>query len=356
MTKNLKKTFASKKAGLPPGTLVHIGSQKTNEVVLNVIDYTVENFKEFNCGTIEESFEFKMTNSVSWINIDGLHDLDTISKIGEHFDLHHLLLEDILNTEHRPKAEEFDDYLFVTLKMLGISPKDESIITEQVSFILGPNWLISFQEQAGDIFENLRVNIRESKGNIRSKTVDYLFYRLIDTVVDNYYFVIEHISETIEGLESRVLKNPDNNILEEIQNLKKELIQLKRNVMPLREVVAELMSETNHLFKKSTFRYLKDVHEHIIQVNESIDSQQNMLSGITDLYLSGASHKMNQIMQVLTIISTIFIPLTFLAGIYGMNFEHMPELKWKYSYLMLWIVMILIFIRLLYYFRSKKWL
>lgn len=322
---------------------------------ITVIDYTQTEYQEFECSTIEESFAFKDKPTVSWINIDGLHDLETIEKIGRHFDLHPLLLEDILNTQHRPKADEFDDYTFITLKMLGID-LNGALVIEQVSMVVGNNWLISFQERPGDIFDHVRLSLKESKGSIRSKGADYLVYRIMDTVVDHYFFVIEHITDVIEKLELDVLNGTNGNVLPEIQTLKKELILLKKAIMPLREVVTELTNENNKVFQNTTHRYLRDVYEHIIQVYESIDSQQLTLASITDLYLSGTSNKMNQVMKVLTVISTIFIPLTFIAGIYGMNFPNMPEFKWPHSYLAVWIIMLTIVVVMLYYFKRKRWL
>jgi magnesium transporter len=348
-------TRNSKKAGLPPGALVHIGRQKTEKIKISVIDYDKDSFTEKVCKTIQESFEYRDTSKVSWINIDGLHQTEIIQALGEHYELHPLLLEDVLNTGHRPKIEEFDNYVFLTLKMLGLNKKGDSIVSEQISFILGKTWVISFQEQQGDIFEILRERIRESKGNIRFKGADYLLYRLIDTVVDNYFYVTEFISESTEKLEEKVLLENDRNNLLEIQHLKNELMNLRKAVAPLRDAVTNLHKDVG-MVQEETKRYLRDVYEHIIHVNDSIDSQRDILAGIMDLYQSGVSNKMNQVMQLLTIISTIFIPLTFIAGIYGMNFDNIPELHYKNAYFITWVVMIIITLLMLYYFKRKKWL
>ncbi|MDF1673678.1 MAG: magnesium/cobalt transporter CorA [Vicingaceae bacterium] len=344
-----------KKTGMPPGTLIHVGNRKEDKTRISVIDYNSTNFEEYTCKKIEESFTLKDSKTVSWINIDGLHNVDMIDRLGKNFDLHPLLLEDILNTRHRPKTEEFDNYTFVTLKMLGVSKDRKSIITEQVSFILGENWLISFQEKQGDVFDIVRERLRGSMGNIRKLGADYLLYRLMDIVVDNYFFVTEHFSDVTEELEGQVLTDPEPDILQRIQRLKKQLIAIRKAVNPLREAVSLLEKDTK-LFKEGTKRYLRDVYEHIIQVNDTIESQRDSLSSIMDLYHTSVSNRMNEIMKVLTIISTIFIPLTFIAGIYGMNFEIIPELKWKYGYLGVWGLMIVIFIAMIIYFKKKKWL
>jgi magnesium transporter len=351
-----RSKFRSKKAGLPPGTLIHIGKRMTDDIRISVIDYDQENFSEIICVKPEDSFSFKDSHTVSWINIDGLHDIPAITKIGDHFNLHPLLLEDIVNTSQRPKAEEFEDLLFLTLKMHGISKDRKSIVSEQLSFILGDNWLLSFQEKQGDIFDDFRKRLREGTGNTRKRGADYLLYRLLDTVVDNYFFVTEYFSETIDDLEEKVLGEPDQATLQEIQRLKRELIVFKRSVLPLREAVSNLQKESLKQIKKGTTPFMRDVYEHIIHVNDSIESQRDVLSSLIDLYHSGVSNRTNQVMQVLTIIATIFIPLTFIAGIYGMNFENMPELHWKYGYITVWAVMILLIVGMIYYFRRKKWL
>ncbi|MCF8295909.1 MAG: magnesium/cobalt transporter CorA [Saprospiraceae bacterium] len=346
----------SKKTGLPPGALVHIGSRKTDKVKISIIDYNANNYSESIVEKTEDCYSFKDSDSVSWINIDGLHDIDSIDSLGQHFNLHRLLLEDVLNTNHRPKLEEFDNCLFVSLKMLGISKDGKSVVYEQISLVLGKNWLITFQEIEGDIFESLRQRLREKKGNIREKGADYLFYRIIDTIVDNYFIVTEHISEVIEGLEEKAINNPDDKLMQDIQQLKKQLINLRKAVNPLREIVASLEKDSSSLIHKGTVRYLRDVYEHIIHVNESIETERDMLGSIMDLYQTGVSNRMNKVMQVLTIIATIFIPMTFIAGVYGMNFDFMPELHWKYGYLGAWGIMLAVLAAMLAFFKRKRWL
>ena len=352
-----KKTSKIKrKAGLPPGSLVHIGKRKIENIRVSLIEYDLENYTEKVCKKLEDCYASKTNNLVSWINVDGLHDTETIAELGNHFELHPLLLEDVLNTKQRPKIEEYDDHIFLTLKMLSINEEEDIVNSEQVSFVLGKNWVISFQEQQGDIFEAVRVRLRESKGNIRKKGADYLLYRLIDSVVDNYFSVTEHINESTETLEDQVIESESRELMQDIQHLKKQLINLRKAVNPLREAILSMQKIEIELIEESTTRYLRDVYEDIIQVYENIDTQRDILNSIMDLYLSGISNRMNQVMQVLTIIATIFIPLTFIVGVYGMNFQHMPELQYKYGYYMVWFVMILVIIAMIIYFRKKKWL
>lgn len=355
MTEDSTKKI-SNKAGLPPGALIHVGRRKVEHVKISVIEYDVDHFSELKCEAPLDCLTFKESNAISWINIDGLHDPELIDHIGKQFSMHPLLIEDILNTHHRPKMEEYKDHLFITLKMLGINNNRNGIVSEQISIVLGHGWLLSFQEQEGDIFDNLRLKIKEGKGLIREMKADHLLYRLIDTVVDHYFFVTEFISDTTESLEQKVLKQPDSNTLLELQQLKNQLIKLRKAVTPLREAVAALQRDHAPLIEVNTTQYIRDVYEHIIHVNENIETQRDMLASIMDLYLSGVSNRMNKVMQMLTIIATIFIPLTFIAGVYGMNFDNMPELHWKYGYLGVMTIMFVIFALMIVYFKRKDWL
>jgi magnesium transporter len=354
MAKRLKGI--SKKAGLPPGVLIHIGNQKETQVKVTVIDYNKTEYHQQVHTKVPELSRFKISDTVTWINVDGIHDIGVVEAVGKHFDLHNLLLEDVLNTQHRPKIEEFEHCVFVALKMLGINETRDTIVSEQVSLVLGENWVISFQEQEGDLFDGLRQRLQDNVGVVRSKGADYLMYRLIDTIVDNYFFVTEYISDTNEELEERVMINVEDELMLQIQRLRKRLIKLRKAVVPLREVVSFLYKDVGILVSDETSPYLRDVYEHVIQVNESIEVQREILSSVMDLYLSNISHRMNQVMQVLTIIATIFIPLTFVAGIYGMNFAYMPELQYKYGYFVIWGIMILIALYLIRYFRKRRWL
>jgi len=353
MNRLIKKI--SKKAGLPPGTLVHIGEKKTEKVRITIIDYDEQQIQEKEAKTIEESFPFRDKPTVTWINIDGIHQVEIIEKIGKHFDLHPLLLEDIVNTGQRPKMEDFEDYIFAVLKMLYYDEKDNEIKAEQVSIIVGSNFVISFQESEGDVFNPIRERLRNGKGRIRKMGTDYLAYSLMDAIIDNYFIILEKIGEKIEGIEEELVTNPTSETLQEIHNLKGEMIFLRKSVWPLRELVSGLERGESPLIKESTGIYLRNIYDHTIQVIDTIETFRDMLSGMLDIYLSSVSNKMNEVMKVLTIIATIFIPLTFITGIYGMNFQYMPELGWRWSYFGVLSVMVIMGIGMVIYFRMKKW-
>ncbi|MDI6810704.1 MAG: magnesium/cobalt transporter CorA [archaeon] len=346
----------SKKIGLPPGALVHIGEKKAEKVKISIIDYDEVQFQEKEAKTVEECFPFKDKPTVTWINIDGLHDVEIIEKIGKHFGLHPLLLEDILNTEQRPKMEDFEDYLFIVLKMLSYEEEAHEIQAEQVSLILGSNFVLSFQEREGDVFKFIRERIRNGKGRIRKAGADYLAYALVDAIVDHYFIILEKLGEKIESMEEELVTNPMPETLQTIHHLKRELIFLRKSVWPLREVISVLERGESALIHESTGIYLRDVYDHTIQVIDSIETFRDMVAGMLDIYLSSISNKMNEVMKVLTIIPTIFIPLTFIAGIYGMNFEYMPELGWRWGYPVVWIFIVAVVISMAVYFRRKKWL
>ena len=354
MPKLIKRT--SKKAGLPPGTLIHIGEKKTEKVRIRIIDYDEVQFEEKEAKTVEECFPFKEKPTVTWINIDGIHQADIIEKLGNYFGLHPLLLEDILNTEQRPKIEDFGDYVFVVLKMLYYNSDENRIQAEQVSLVLGSNFVISFQEREGDLFDPIRERIRKGKGRIRKAGADYLTYALLDTIVDNYFIILEEFGDKIEDTETELATNPNPEILQTIRKTKKELLFLRKSVWPLREVVSRLEKAESPLIHESTVVYLRDVYDHTIQVIDTVESFRDMVSGMLDVYLSSISNKMNEVMKVLTIFAAIFIPLTFIAGIYGMNFEFMPELRWQWGYPAILVVMASIATALLVYFKRKKWL
>jgi len=354
MVRFMKKI--SKKSGLPPGTLVHVGEKRTEHVRIRVLDYDEGHLEERDMASIDECFVYKDKPTVSWINIDGLHQVDLIENIGKCFDLHPLILEDILNTTQRPKLQDFEDYICLILKMITYDETENQLHIEQVTLILGSNFVISFQETEGDVFDLVRERLRKGKGKSRKMGADYLAYALLDAIVDNYFIVLEKIGEEIESLEDELLERPDAETVSGIHNLKRELIFLRKSVWPLREAVVGLEKGESSLIQEKTAIYLRDVYDHTIQVIDTIETYRDMVSGMLDVYLSSVSNRMNEVMKVLTIIATIFIPLTFLAGIYGMNFKYMPELEWPYGYPMVWVVVILIGIAMLIYFRKKKWL
>jgi magnesium transporter len=347
---------SSKKAGLSPGSLVHIGDKKIETIRISLMNYDPANLLEKQLPAIEASFPYRDTPPVTWINVDGLHEIDVIEKIGVHFGIHPLVLEDILNTGQRTKAEEFENYIYIVLKMLVFDETVDHVTAEQVSLILGPHFLISFQEKEGDVFDFVRERIRKARGRIRKSGCDYLAYALMDAVVDHYFEILEKLGDKIELLEEQLLEEPTPRILEDIHHLKREMIFFRKQVWPLREVINSLIKDPSELIQETTHIFLRDVYDHTIQVIDTIESFRDLLSGLSDLYLSTVSNRMNEVMKFLTIIATIFIPLTFVAGIYGMNFEFMPELKWPWAYPALWLLLIMISVSMLFWLKRKKWL
>jgi magnesium transporter len=346
----------SKKSGLPPGTLVYLGERKVERVRISYIDYNEQSYQEKQVSKIEECFPLKATPTVSWINIDGLHEVEILEKLGGQFELHPLMLEDILNTDQRPKHEDFEKHIFIVIKMLSFDEQAQSLDSEQVSLVLGKNFVISFQERIGDVFEPIRERIRNGKGRIRKMGPDYLMYSLLDAIVDNYFAILEKLGDKIEAVEEDLVGDPAERTLQQIHFLKKEMIFLRRSVWPLREVISGLERNESPLIKDTTDAYLRDIYDHTVQVIDTVETFRDMVSGMLDTYLSSLSNRMNSIMKVLTIIATIFIPLTFVAGLYGMNFKDMPELKWRWGYPMVLLVMALIAGAMLVYFKRKKWL
>jgi magnesium transporter len=361
MQRKIKRTAkffkkASKKAGLSPGTLVHVGEQKIDKARIALMNYDQDRLEEKVFKRIEESFACKDTPPVSWINIDGLHEVEVIEKIGTHFGIHPLTMEDIVNTGQRPKLEDSEDYIYLVFKMLKFDEQSSHLSSEQVSLILGAHYLISFQETEGDVFNFVRERIRKGRVRIRKSGPDYLAYALIDAVVDHYFLILEKMGEKIEHLEERLHLQPSPEILQAIHDLNREMIYFRRQVWPLREVLSTLQKTESTIVLEDNSAFFRDVYDHTIQVIDTIESFRDIISGMMDLYLSTVSNRMNEVMKVLTIMATIFIPLTFVAGIYGMNFKYMPELEWKWSYPVLWIVLIVIFLGMVFYFKRKKWL
>jgi magnesium transporter len=349
-------TLRVKNSGLPPGSLVFSGEKKVEEVRISVIDYDDEVFVEEELDSIEKAFRLKDSPTISWINIEGLHDVDIIQKIGTHFKLHPLAQEDILNIDQRPKMEEFEDHIVITLKMISYNKSNNEIAKEHVSLIVGERYVISFQERAGDVFELIRNRLRARKGRIRSLGSDYLAYSLIDAIVDHYFLVLENLGEEIEVLEDDVLTNPTTETVQQLHRMKRRLLYLRKSIWPLRDLIDNLERDESELIQKTTLPYLRDVYDHTIQIIDFLETMRDVNSGLYDMYLSSISNRMNEVMKVLTIIATIFIPLTFIAGIYGMNFEYMPELSWRGAYFFVWGVMAVIFIGMIFYFKRKKWL
>ncbi|MDJ0802446.1 MAG: magnesium/cobalt transporter CorA [Desulfobacterales bacterium] len=354
MPRFIKQT--SKKAGLPPGALVHIGERKQETTRVTVIDYDGDRLDEATPEDIEAVFPLRDAPATSWINVDGVHDLAVIEKLGQHFLIHPLTLEDTVNTAQRPKLEDFDDYLYIVLKMLTWDASAGRVRAEQVSLVLGHHFLISFQEAEGDVFAPVRARIRQGRGRLRRSGGDYLAYALIDCVVDHYFVVLEHLGEKIEALEAQLYAGGGDDPLAAIFQLKQEMIYLRRQIGPLREPLNHLHKSENPLVQEKHRIFFADVYDHLLQALEVVESLRDVLSGLQDLYISMTGQRMNEIMKVLTIIATIFIPVTFVAGIYGMNFEVMPELKWRWGYFAVWGVFAAISAAMLFYFKRRKWL
>jgi len=345
-----------KSPGLPPGSLVHEGERKAEEVEITVHDYTETTVKEREIDNVRECSSYKDSQSVTWININGLHEVGILEEIGEQYGLHPLVMEDILSTRQRPKMEDYESYLYLVIRMITYDPDHESIQDEQVSILLGKNFVLSFQEQPGDVFDPIRKRLRNPDSRLRKHGPDYLAYALMDAIVDHYFVSLEQVGERIIGLEESLMQDVENVELDQIHHLKREMIYLRKSIWPLREVISQLNRGESTLFNKKTLVFLRDVYDHTIQVVDTIESYRDMISSLLDLYMSTLSNRMNEVMKVLTIIATIFIPLTFIAGIYGMNFEHMPELGWKWSYPIIWSIMLVVGGIMLLYFRRKKWL
>ena len=354
MVKLIKKTSSTR--GQPPGTIIHIGDKKTEKVKISVIDYSIGKYEEKEIKKIEDCSIFKQKPSVTWINVDGVHDVELIKKLGEYFEIHSLILEDIVNTDQRPKIEDYKKFIFFVLKMLYYDDKTNEIQSEQVSLILGSNFVISLQEKVGDVFDEVRERIRKANGRIRKMDSDYLAYSLVDAIVDNYYFILERIGDRVENIEKDIVSNPKPEILQQIYNLKREMIHLRKSVWPLREVINGLIRDESKLIKKETHIYLRDLYDHTIQVVDTIETFRDTISGMLDIYMSSVSNKMNEVMKVLTIFAAIFIPLTFIAGVYGMNFHYMPELSFQWGYFSILGLMLFVGIIMLIYFKRKKWL
>ena len=355
MVEMIKKR--SKKSGLPPGTLIHIGEQRAGASKITVIDYDDNFFQEEELTNVEECFPYKDKPSMTWINIDGIHQKEILEKLSGYFGFHPLVMEDIMNTDQRPKMEDYSDYLYIVLKMLYYKDEDKTVTTEQISLIIAPHIVISFQEGLeGDVFSFLRERLRNDKSRVRKMGSDYLAYSLIDAIVDSYFVILEKLGEKIELLEDELISAPATETLHEIHYLKREMIFLRKAVWPLREVIGMMMRGESALIHDSMKIYLRDVYDHTIQVIDTIETLRDMVSGMLDIYLSSVSNRLNAVMKVLTIIATIFIPLTFIVGVYGMNFKYMPELEWAWSYPALWVVMIIISISMLFFFKRKKWL
>jgi len=345
----------SRKTGLAPGSLVHIGSQYTEKSKISVIRYDADFFEEKEIDSLKDFQMAKDGKAITWLNIDGLQDIELFEDTGRLFSLHPLVLEDILNTDQRPKTEDYGDYIYFVLKNF-YGKAGEDLLSDQISIILGKDFILSFQERESGIFTSIREKISKNKGRIRKEGADYLAHAIIDSVVDNYFIVLENMEEQMEDLEDDVVKNPTSATLQMIHLLKRQLIILRKSLWPLREAVSALQRLDSPLINKSTVVYFKDIYDHTIAIIDTVETFRDMLSGMLDIYLSTISNRLNEVMKVLTIIATLFMPLTFIAGLYGMNFKYMPELEWRWGYFGVLGIMVIVVVFMLRYFKRKKWL
>jgi len=345
----------SAKAGLPPGSLVHVGKHAAGKATITVVTYGEGEFRVKEASSVEECFSLIDPSGVTWINVDGINDAKTVEAIGSRFNLHPLLLEDVMNTEQRPKMEDYDNLLFLVLRVLFPDNGAGRIGSDQISFVLGDRYLISFQERKTDLFKAVIDRLQMGKSRIRKSGADYLLYSLIDVIVDNYFVILELIGDNVEEMEVRLISGGRVETLAAIQRMKKDLIYLRRSVWPLREALSGLERGESRLISGGLHVFFRDIYDHTIHAIDTIESLRDMLSGMLDIYLSSVSNRLNQVMKVLTIISTIFIPLTFIAGVYGMNFKNIPEIGWEYGYPASLALMVLVSLAMLYYFKKKKW-
>ncbi len=354
--KNREVFRRGKKSGLPPGTAVFVGERKLDKTKISVINYSPEHFEEVKEAGVDDCSRLKNSTGIVWINVNGIHDTETIKTIADMFNLHPLTTEDISNTHQRPKAELFDNYIFLAFKMLLYDEGSNSIDKENISVVLVKNHVISFQEREGDVLEPVRERIRSGTGRMRSGGADLLAYTIMDCIVDEYFVVLEKMGDHIEKLDDVVLTAPDSSHMNELHRIKREIVFLRKAVWPLREEILSLEKSDSKMISDFIRPFLRDLYDHTIQIIDIVETYRDIISGIHDTYLSSISNRMNEVMKVLTIIGTIFIPLTFIAGIYGMNFDYMPELKWPWAYFALLGIMAAIGLAMLVIFKKRKWL
>ncbi len=346
----------SSKAGLAPGSLVHVGRSRTEKAGITWIRFDEDCFEEREIRSLQESLPPGPEGGITWIDFEGVHELETIEEIGKLYGLHPLTLEDIVNSEQRPKMEDYGEYIYIVLKLLSYSRQTGSLNSDQVNLVFKPGMVLSFREAKTDVFEPLKERLRKGKGRLRKQGSDYLAYALMDCIIDRYFILLDELGDKIEAIQEEVVSTPSRGTLQRIYRIKHDMVELRRFIWPLRDFINLMLRGEIPLIEEHTRLYLRDLYDHTMQVIETIDTFRDTLSGLIDIYLSSISNKMNEIMKVLTIIATIFIPLTFIAGVYGMNFENMPELKWRWGYPVTWGLMTAVAVVMLIYFRKKKWL
>jgi len=346
----------TKKIGAPPGTLIHIGKKPVEKINISVIEYDAETLIEKHDVSLEECITFINQPTMTWITVKGVYDPETISTIGKAFGLHPLLLEDIMDTNQRPKIDFYDDCLFIVMRMMKIHEERQELENQQVSIVLKAGVIILFLEGNGDVFEGVRERIRKKNPRIRSMGSDYLCYALLDQIVDSYFVILEATDSELDDLDEELLKNPNTRTLHKIQHLRQEIILLKKVIWPTREVMSQFRHMNTPLIQDATKLYMQDLYDHSIQIIDTIESFRDIAAGLLDIYLSNLSHRMNEIMKVLTIVSTLFVPLTFISSLYGMNFKYMPELQWRWGYPIVLAIMATVALGMLRYFRTKRWI
>jgi magnesium transporter len=334
-------------------TLHRIEEVHSDKVILELIQYNEQDYVRHDNLPVDALITQIKPSHVNWVNVDGLHNQPIIDELGKFFCIHSLLLEDI-TTDHQPKAEEYEEFFFLTLKML-YRIENGVIDYEQISFVLGKEFLVSFQEKEGDLFDSFRDRIRLNQGRVRKLKADYLLYRLLDIIVDNYYAVLDAVGVQIELIEEDVYQNPTEHNFLRIQKIKKDLLFLRKALYPLRDALSRIIKDESNFIDTKTIRYYNDVYDHVAHLIDSIETYKDLNSGLMDIHINSMNTRMNEVMKVLTVISTIFMPLTFIVGVYGMNFKYFPEIEWEWGYGLVWGLMILITIGMIRYFKFKKW-
>ncbi len=346
----------SEKAGMPPGTLVHVGDVLEAETTITLFDYNKDEVVEKTVESIDELIAYKEKETVTWVVIEGLSNVALIESIGQLFNIHALVLEDILNAHQRPRFEEAEEYLYIVLKSMSLAEKEFSVIYEQISILLLKNFVFTFKEKKDELFLPLYKRLQNNKSRLRNEGSDFVAYAVLDIIVDMNFTLLDSLDLLTDAIEDELLSNPTSETLVSIQQIKRELIYIRKTVSPLRELLTAILRSDTALIHKKTLVYFRDVHDHALHITDEIESYRDMLTGLLDIYISSISNKMNEVMKVLTVFASIFIPLTFIAGVYGMNFKYMPELTWKWAYPVLWAVFIVFTLLSLIYFKKKKWI
>jgi magnesium transporter len=342
--------------GAPPGALIHTGVRKVERVKLRLLEYDAERIRELEPSGVQEALAARDESLVGWLNVDGLHEPEVLRELRDHFDLHLLAMEDVASVGQRAKLDDYEGSIFLSLPVLSFHKATMTVEVEQLSLVLGPGWVLTFQESAGEVLEPVRERLKAAQGKIRGRGADYLAYALTDAVVDRYFGILEQLGDAAEELEGRVMENPTPETLLGVNHLKRELLVLRKTVWPLREALGAFARTESDLVSESTQVFVRDVHDHVIQIIDTVETLRDLASGMSDLYLSGVGHRTNEVMKVLTVMASIFIPLTFIAGVYGMNFELMPELGIPWAYPALWVLMVTLGVSMLWYFRKRKWI